>query len=112
MQRELALNLRDERDEARVVRPRRYFREPDLVALDEQLDAEDAVAAERRGHSARHVTRLGERGLIHLLRLPGFDIVAVELHMADRFAEMRAVGCTHRQLRDLEVECDLAFDDD
>ena len=117
MQREFALILRDERDEAGVVRPRTDFREPDLVALHEQFHAENAEAAQRRRDLLRDVAGFLERRRAHGLRLPGFHIVAVDLHMADRIAEMRGraalpVRRAHGQLRDLEIELDLAFDDD
>ena len=49
MQRELREVLRDERDHAGVVRARRDLAEPDVVALDEEFDAEDARPAERAG---------------------------------------------------------------
>src|SRR5689334_24514668 len=107
MQRELALILRNQRDETRVMRARRDFREPDLVALDEQFDTEDAPAAKRGGDFAGHVARFRERNLAHRLRLPGLDIVAVELDMADGLAEMRAVGGAHREQSDFEVEADF-----
>ena len=42
MKREFALELRHQRHQAGVVRPGRDFREPDLVALHEQFDTEDA----------------------------------------------------------------------
>ena len=47
MQREFALRLGDQGDEAGVVRARADLGEPDLVAFDEQLDAENA--RRRRG---------------------------------------------------------------
>ena len=68
--------------------------------------------AQRAGDLAGHVARLRQRGRAHRLRLPGFDIVAVDLDMADRLAEMRAVRRAHRELGDLEIETDLAFHDD
>ena len=46
-----------------VVRPRAHLGEPDLVALDEELDAEDAAAAEAGGDLARDVARLLQRAL-------------------------------------------------
>ena len=51
MELELALRLRAHRDHPRVVRARAHLGEPDLVALDEELDAEDAAAAELAGHA-------------------------------------------------------------
>src|SRR5690606_29890386 len=52
-----------------------------------------------------------QRDGCHRLRLPGFAIVAVDLHMSDRIAERRAAGMAHRQQRDLEIECDESLDD-
>ncbi len=105
------LVLRDQGHQPGVVRTGRDFREPDLVALHEQFDAENAQPAQRAGDRGGHVARTVPRHRAHRLRLPAFDIVAVLLDMADGFAEMRAVGGAHRQLGDLEVELDFAFHD-
>jgi hypothetical protein len=73
--------------------------------------AEDATAAELAGDARRDLARARERHRRHRLRLPRLDVVAVDLHVADRVAEVRgdrAVGgaCAHGQLRDLVVEVD------
>src|SRR5678816_2709969 len=112
MQRELGKVLRDQRHQSRVVRPRRDFAEVDGVTRDEQLDAEDAVAAELRGDRVRDALGLGERCRAHRLRLPRFAIVAVDLQMTDRLAVSRAAAVTHGEQGDLVVELDEAFDDD
>ena len=57
MQLELALLLRAHRHHAGVVRARADFGEPDLVALDEQLDAEHAAPAELVGDRAGDLAR-------------------------------------------------------
>src|SRR5665213_2021588 len=112
MQREFALILRHQRGKASIVRPRRNFREPDVVALHKQFDAEYTEPAKLCSHRMGDVMRFLQRRLAHRLRLPGFHIIAINLHMADRFAEMRTVLGTQRQQRDLEIEFDLAFDND
>ena len=69
----------------------RQLREDRLVAADEELDPEDAVAAERLDHFAG----LEAGGLQRLARdrrrLPAFAIVARLLAVADRRAEEDAV---------------------
>ena len=84
---ELALDLRDHRDHAGVVRARAHLAEPDVVALHEELHAEDAAAAQVVGHALRDVAGARERDVAHRLRLPALDVVAPHLHMADRLAE-------------------------
>ena len=117
MQRELALDLGGEGDQARVVRTRADFAEPDVVALHEQLDAEQAAAAQRGGDLAGDVLGPGQGGGAHRLRLPALDIVSLHLPVADRGAEVgldlarRADGADGQQ-GDLEVEVDAALDDD
>ena len=86
------------------------------VALDEQLDAEQALAAEVVGDRLGDLARALQRRRRHRVRLPALDIVAADLDVADRLAEVRldcAVGAerAHGQQRDLVVEVDEAFDD-
>jgi len=112
MQGEFRQILRDQRDQTGVVRPRRYLAEPDLFALDEQFDPEDATPAQRIGDRQRDALRLGQRRRCHGLRLPGLLIVAFLLAMPYRLAEAGSAGMTHRQQSDLVIEIDEAFDDD
>lgn len=90
----------------------RYFAENHLVALDEHLYAENAVATERVGHLAGDFAGLGDCGCRHRLWLPAFAIVAVDLNVAYRFAEHCARDAAHRKQRYLVVEIDEAFNDD
>jgi len=113
---ELVLPLGDHRHHAGVVRARADLAEPDLLALDEQLHAEQALAAEVGGDSSGDMLRGLQRLRVHRVRLPAFHVVAADLNVADRLAEMRfhlAVGAqrTHRQQRDLVVEVDKSFHD-
>ena len=112
VQRELRQVLRHQRHEAGVVRPWRDLAEPDVVAADEQLHAEQAGAAEVVGHGARDALGRLQRSRAHRLRLPRLAVVAVDLQVADRRAETRAAGVTHREQRDLVVEADEPLDDD
>ena len=57
VQLEFALHLRRHRHHAGIVRTRAHFREPHHVALDEQLDAEHAVAAQVAGDLFRDLAR-------------------------------------------------------
>ena len=108
---ELGEVLRNERDEAGVVRPWRNLAEPHLVAAHEEFHAEDPGAAERAGHVAGDTLRLGQRHATHRLRLPGLAVIAVDLQVADRRAEARAAHVPHREQRDLVVERDESLDD-
>ncbi|MNK56792.1 hypothetical protein D3C87_758390 [compost metagenome] len=116
MQGELAHGLGRQRHQSGVVRARRDLGEPDLVAGDEQLDAEDAEAAQRVRDLAGNVLCGLQRSLAHDLRLPAFDVVALLLAMADGGAEVRPHRAVaqrpHRQQGDLIVEVDAALDDD
>src|SRR5690606_21155845 len=98
-------------DQAGVVRPRRHFREPHLVALHEQLHAEHAPATEVVGDRARDLPRTLQRARRHRLRLPALAVVAITLQVADRLAEVGAAGMAHGQQGDLVVEVDEALDD-
>src|SRR5690606_27881616 len=70
MQFEFALILAGHRDHAGIVRTRADFGEPDLVALDEQFDAEQAESTEVVGYAERDVLCLLQRHWWHRLRLP------------------------------------------
>ncbi|MNI16134.1 hypothetical protein D3C73_694590 [compost metagenome] len=111
MQRELAEFLRYQRHQAGVMRTRRYFAEPHLVALHEQLDTEQAPATQVVGDRARDL--LGTRQCLvrHRLRLPAFAIVAILLQVPDRRAERGATGMAHGQQGDLVIEVDETLDD-
>ena len=93
------------------MRTRRQFGEDRLVAGDEELDAENAVAAQRVDHLARLILRRLQRRVGHVGRLPAFAIVAAFLAVADRRAEEDAVPRRHGQQRDLAVEVDEFLDD-
>ena len=83
-----------------------------LVAAHEELDSENAVAAERLDHLARLVPRRVQRLARDRRRLPAFAIVAGFLAVADRRAEDDAVAGRDGQQRDLAVEGDKFLDDD
>ena len=70
MQFEFTLGLACHRHHAGVVRPWAYFRKPDHVAAHEQLDAEQAGAAQVFRYLARDVPRPLERERRHRMRLP------------------------------------------
>ena len=125
MQLELVLPLGDHGHHAGVMRAGAHFAEPDLVALDEQLYAEQAQAsglavqagAQVAGDGAGDILRQGQRGRRHAGGLPAFHIIALHLHMADGLAEMgldlagRILGA-HGQQGDFVVKVDKALDDD
>ena len=111
VERELGEVLRYQRHQSRVVRARRHFAEVDRIACDEQLDAEDPVAAELDSNRVRDALGLCERRRAHRLRLPRFAIVAVDLQVTDRVAERRLAAVTHGEQRNLVVEVNEALDD-
>ena len=111
MEIELRQVLRDRRDHAGIVRPWAELGEDRLVALDEEFDAEDAVAAEIVDHGARHRLRIGERARRHRHRLPAFAIIALLLAVADRRAEADAAPRADGEQGDLIVEIDELLDD-
>ncbi len=104
--------LRDQRHQARVVRPRRDFAEPNRRRPPRTARRRRCRGRRARRDCLRDALRLGERGRAHRLRLPRLAIVAVDLQMTDRIAERRAAAVTHGQQRDLVVELDEPFDDD
>ena len=112
VQGELGEILRDEGDQPGVMGARRHLAEDDVVALDEELDPEQAAATERLGDLAGHVLGGGQRLVRHRMRLPGLAVVALDLGVTDRCAEAGAAGVADRQHRDLVVEIDEALDDD
>ena len=116
VQGELAHGLAGQGDQAGVVRTGRDLGEPDLIALDEQFDAEDAKTAQGLRHLGGDVLGRGQGARAHGLGLPALDIVALDLTMADGGAEIgddHAVAQrTHGQQGDLEIEVDPALDDD
>ena len=114
---EFGKTLCSQRHQAGVVRTRADFGEPHLIALDEQLDAEDAASAETVGDRPGDLLRAAMGHCAHCLRLPRFNVVACDLQVADRLAETgfhqaASADGTHRQQRDFVVEVDEAFDDD
>ena len=63
-----------------------YLAENNVIALDEQFHAEDAVAAEGVGDFLGDVLGLFKRFIGHGLGLPRFAVVALDLNVADGFA--------------------------
>src|SRR3569623_1133164 len=103
-------------DNAGVMRSRAHFAEPHSRTLYELLDTEDAAAAEAGGDLGGDGARLGERGRVHILRLPALDIVAFDLDVADWLAEKRldfaaVADRAHGEQGDLVIELDHFFDD-
>ncbi|CPT96009.1 Uncharacterised protein [Mycobacteroides abscessus] len=87
MQLELVLPLRDHGDHAGVVGARTHFAEIHLIALDEQLDTENSLAAQVLGNGSGDVLRAAQGGLRHGMRLPTLDIVTIGLPVPDGRAE-------------------------
>src|SRR5207253_10797538 len=94
------------------MRPRRKLREDRLVASDEELYPENAVAAQRFDDFASLVPGRVERALSKRGRLPAGPVIARFLVTADRRAEQDAVLRRDRQQRDLAVELHEFLDDD
>ena len=116
MQLELVLPLRDHRDHAGVVRARADLVEPDLLAGDEQLDPEHALAAQVLGDGPGDLLGALARDRRHRVRLPALDVVAPDLAVPDGLAEGRAdlavrAARANRELSDLVVEVDERLDD-
>src|SRR3546814_6857083 len=70
------------------------FGKDDVLSGDEELDAEDAVAAEIVDHLARHILCVCQRLGVHARRLPAFHIVSallpLSVWLADDYALSRA----------------------
>ncbi len=111
MQRELRQVLRDQGHQAGVMWTRRDFAEPDLITLDEQLDAKQTTATQGLGHGACNPLGLSQSNRAHDLRLPGFLIVALLLTMPDRRTEGSAANMAHGQQGDFVIEIDEPLDD-
>ena len=112
MQRELTQILRDECDEAGVVRTRRDLTEDDVIALDEHLHAEEPATSKSTRDGSSHVLGSFEGLFRHRMRLPGLAVVALDLRVAYRRTKRSAARMTHREHGDLVIELDEAFDDD
>ena len=108
---ELGQVLGQERDEAGVVRTRRKLGKDHLVPGDEELDAEDPVAAEIVDDLPGHVLGIVEQLLGHRRRLPGFLVIAALLPVADGLAERYPLAGADRQQGDLVFEGDELLDD-
>ena len=119
---ELTQSLGRQGHQPGVVRAGTDLGEVDVVALDEQFDAEDASATqlsvtEPGGDPRRDRRRRGHRVGAHLVRLPALDVVAVDLLMPDRGTEHGGqppgprVHAADGQQGDLVVELDEALDD-
>jgi hypothetical protein len=80
--------LRAERDQTGIVRAGADFGKPDHVALDEQLNTENATSAKVAGDGSGDLLGFFQCAGRHGLRLPGFDVVAGHLNVADGFAEV------------------------
>ncbi len=81
MQFELGVALASHGHQSGVVWARADLGEIDVVALDEQFDAEHSPAAQCAGHGRRDLTRPNQRRVAHGLRLPRFDVVAGTLQV-------------------------------
>ena len=119
MQLELVLPLRDHRHHAGVVRARADLAETRPASPLTNSSTPKMPWPPRSSVTACAIVAAPCASAAggHRMRLPALDIVAVDLHVADRLAEMRldrAAGAerAHRQQRDLVVEVDQAFDDD
>ena len=112
MQGELRQGLGNQGDHAGVVGARRYLAEDHLVAADEQLHPEQAVAAQCRHHLARHGPGIGQGLRGHGLGLPGFPVIAILLAVTDGLAVVNAVHRADGQQGDFVVEIHKALDDD
>ena len=117
MQFEFGKALRGQGDETGVVRARADFGEPHLIAFDKKLDTKQTAATEAPGDGLGDGARLLQSGFAHRLRLPGFNIVTVDLQMPDRLAKVRlhvAAGSdgAYGEQGDFVVEVDEAFDND
>ena len=94
------------------MRTGRDFGEDDVVTLDEEFDAEDAMAAEGVGDLTGYLFSLLEGNGRHGLGLPAALVVAIFLIVPDRRAEGSAADVTHSEESDLIVEIDETLDDD
>ena len=118
VQLELTESLARQGHQAGVMRAGRDLREEDLLPADEQLDAEQTPAAQRRGHGLGHLLGPFQGSLVQALWLPGLDVVSVDLPVPDRFAEARHrlasawMTPAHREQSDLGVEADKALHND
>ncbi len=111
MQGEFGEVLRDERDHTGVMRARGDFAENHLVTANKQLHAEEAIAAQRQDGLAGDRLRAFQRQGAHLLRLPGFAVIAIFLTVANRVTEMNAVHGADGQQGDLEIKLHNTFND-
>ena len=116
MQLELALPLGAQRDQPRVVRARRDFAEPHLLALHKQLHTKQAQPAQVIGHGLGNLARFFQCRRVHGVRLPAFNIVTGLLNVAHWVAEMRfdltiSPFGAHGQLGDFVIKVDKTFDD-
>ncbi len=98
-------------DHAGVMGAGRNLAEKHLVAPDEKLDAENAVAAQRIGDDLRLPLGLGQRLGSHGHRLRRFVVITLDLDVADGGAETRAAHRAHRQQGYLVVEGNEFLDD-
>ena len=103
MQGELGEILRNKRHHAGIMRARGDFAENHLVAAYKQLYAEETIAAERQDGPAGDLLRALQRQSAHLLRLPGFTVIAVFLTVANRVAEMDAINGANGEQSDFEI---------
>ncbi|HZJ65818.1 MAG TPA: hypothetical protein VFD36_20045, partial [Kofleriaceae bacterium] len=82
-----------------------------VIREQEQLDPEDAVAAEPVRDLARDALGTLELRRVHRVRLPALDVVAADLAMTDRITERGAARRADREHRDLALELDEFLDD-
>ena len=99
---ELVRDLADQRHHAGIMRARAQLGEDRPVAGDEEFDAENAMAAQRRDDLAPPGPGRSKHRLVHRRRLPAFAIIARFLAVADRRAEQHAVLGRDGQQGDLD----------
>ena len=94
------------------MRTRGDFAEDHLVAANKQFHAEQAVAAQRQHRLAGDLLCACQRQRAHLLRLPGFAIIAVFLPMTNRVAEINAIHGADGERGNFKIKLHHAFYDD
>ena len=69
------------------------------------------MAAQCQHHLTGNLLRAHQCQVTHLLRLPGFTIIAIFLTMSYRRAEMDAINCADGKQGDFKIKIHYAFDD-
>ena len=117
MELKFALVLGAQGHQAGVVGAGADLAEPHLFAFDKQLHTKQALPAQVVGHRLGDFACALQGGGVHLHRLPAFDIVATDLHVADGVAKAGhdLAICTdraHGELGDFVIEIDKPFHND